>query len=172
MKIQFDVIDRFLKFFYDFLGFKARAYFASATWRTQDFRYRIETGGIEMIRMETLQTQNVVVKFKDRRGNPAKVENVRWMSNDESIATIVSAVDRPEAQVTEAHAIITSLDVVGSASVECEADPILGPEEGSLRAVAVVVVAAPEASVSEIEAEGEPTDIPEEGGEPTTPPVE
>lgn len=76
----------------------------------------------------------------DKYGNATEVENVKFVSDDESIATIEADPDNgPYAAIVRTH------DKTGATAVRIQADPKVGEEEGSIEGVLAVEVASGEA---------------------------
>jgi hypothetical protein len=62
----------------------------------------------------------------DKLGNPAPVENVRWVSSDEAVVTLVAVDGNPNSVVA------MTTGAIGAALVTVTTDPIIGEGEAEL----------------------------------------
>ncbi len=79
----------------------------------------------EVMNVEMSATQQVHVEYGapiDKKGNPAKVQNVVWASSDESVVTVL--VEDPEGNPF--RALVKSATTLGVSEVTCTADADLG----------------------------------------------
>jgi hypothetical protein len=77
----------------------------------------------------------------DKYGNPAEVENVRFVSDNEEIASIEQA-----AEGGALRAKITTKSKTGATSVRIQADPKIGAEQGLIEGILTVEVLPGEAT--------------------------
>jgi len=95
--------------------------------------------GVSMLILTDTQKCSLQVSAVSAKGNPALVENVTFVSTDETILTVVQDVDDPS------KAVVSAVGPVGSAQVLASADADLGDGVVLLEGILDVEVKAGEA---------------------------
>ena len=99
-----------------------------------------------MIRLTATQKVALSLSATDAKGNPAPVENVEWVSSDESILTVT------EDPGNELVAVAVAVGPVGTAQLQVTADSRIGPDERVITGAETFEIVAGEAQIISVAA--------------------